>query len=262
MSGLLVSVRSASEARIALDAGADVIDVKEPARGPLGAADLVTISEIAAAVETRAPLSVALGEMLDVCGHGYRAGEASILPELLPATVCFAKLGLAGGSRLNNWRQLWRSNLDRLPSHVAPVAVIYADWHAAGAPRPEEIVETAVLLNCSAVLVDTFCKDGCGLLSHCTVGELTKLAERVHAAGKMLVLAGSLNHDSIGRVLAVGPDLVAVRGAACEGSRVSSVSFERVQQLKHLLLRSVTESPNRLRICGERNNTVRPVATA
>ena len=38
MTGLLVSVRSASEARVALAAGVDVIDVKEPNRGSLGAA--------------------------------------------------------------------------------------------------------------------------------------------------------------------------------------------------------------------------------
>ena len=36
--GLLVSVRSAAEAITALEAGADVIDVKEPSRGALGAA--------------------------------------------------------------------------------------------------------------------------------------------------------------------------------------------------------------------------------
>ena len=34
--GLLVSVRSAAEAATALAGGADLIDVKEPSRGPLG----------------------------------------------------------------------------------------------------------------------------------------------------------------------------------------------------------------------------------
>ena len=35
----LVSVRSPEEALAALEGGADLIDVKEPSRGPLGAAD-------------------------------------------------------------------------------------------------------------------------------------------------------------------------------------------------------------------------------
>ena len=42
MAGLLVSVRSADEARTALAGGATVIDVKEPERGPLGRADPAT----------------------------------------------------------------------------------------------------------------------------------------------------------------------------------------------------------------------------
>ena len=36
---LLVSVRNASEARAAINGGADVIDIKEPDHGPLGMAD-------------------------------------------------------------------------------------------------------------------------------------------------------------------------------------------------------------------------------
>ena len=39
MAGLLVSVRSAEEARAALAGGATVIDIKEPDRGPLGRAE-------------------------------------------------------------------------------------------------------------------------------------------------------------------------------------------------------------------------------
>src|SRR3712207_1522808 len=45
---LLVSVRSAAEAGTALEGGADIVDAKEPARGPLGAVDPVTIAEILA----------------------------------------------------------------------------------------------------------------------------------------------------------------------------------------------------------------------
>lgn len=39
MTGLLVSVRDAREARLALAGGVDLIDIKEPSRGALGGAD-------------------------------------------------------------------------------------------------------------------------------------------------------------------------------------------------------------------------------
>ena len=50
MTKLLVSVRDAAEARLAVEAGVDLIDVKEPSAGPLGAAAAETLAEIAAAV--------------------------------------------------------------------------------------------------------------------------------------------------------------------------------------------------------------------
>src|SRR4051812_49007094 len=65
---LLVSVRNVSEAQAAVGGGCDLLDVKEPARGPLGMADRRVIAEVAqfaAGAQTDRPLecSVALGEV-------------------------------------------------------------------------------------------------------------------------------------------------------------------------------------------------------
>ena len=59
---LLVSVVSATEARRALAGGADIIDVKDPAEGALGAPSPRVLSEVVAAVGAAAPVSVALGD--------------------------------------------------------------------------------------------------------------------------------------------------------------------------------------------------------
>ena len=50
MTGLLVSVRDAKEAQQAVSGGADVIDVKEPAHGALGAADPTVWSQVRRAI--------------------------------------------------------------------------------------------------------------------------------------------------------------------------------------------------------------------
>ena len=70
MAGLLVSVRSADEARAAVDGGASVVDVKEPDRGPLGRASAATWRAVRAAVPPAIPVSVALGELRDWDGDG------------------------------------------------------------------------------------------------------------------------------------------------------------------------------------------------
>ena len=56
MTRLLVSVRSAAEARTALAGGADVIDVKEPAHGSLGRASTEVIREVIDAVAGCVPV--------------------------------------------------------------------------------------------------------------------------------------------------------------------------------------------------------------
>jgi len=51
MTQLLISVTSAEEAQIALENGADFIDLKDPAKGALGALPLATIAEIVSYVK-------------------------------------------------------------------------------------------------------------------------------------------------------------------------------------------------------------------
>src|SRR3954451_22237023 len=60
--GLLVSVRGADEVPAALEGGADLIDVKEPARGPLGMAEAEVVAAVLDRVDARVPVSAALGE--------------------------------------------------------------------------------------------------------------------------------------------------------------------------------------------------------
>src|SRR5262245_3594654 len=127
MTRLLVSVRSAAEAGIALAGGADVIDIKEPSRGPLGAADPQSWSEVLHAVGGRAMVSAALGELQDA-GVTKLAASASGLR--------FAKIGLAGCHTHSGWLSRWQRVIGQLPPAVLPVPVAYADWPGAAAPSP------------------------------------------------------------------------------------------------------------------------------
>src|SRR5262245_30687842 len=87
MPGLLVSVRDAAEAAIALAGGAALIDVKDPDRGSLGAAPAATVADVLDAVNGRAPVSAALGELADWPGA---PGPPHI------DRLAFVKWGLAG----------------------------------------------------------------------------------------------------------------------------------------------------------------------
>lgn len=223
---LLVSVRNLDEAKLALAAGVDLIDIKEPMRGPLGSADLTVIAEIVEQVGDSVPISAALGELLDF--DLASAGQ-------LPAGLSYAKLGMAGCAERFDWPRTWARVLESLPKGVQPVAVVYADWSSAQAPAPSEILRHAAALGCRAVLVDTYDKSSGGLLDHWGREDLENFVDLVHELGLLCVLAGSLSLESIPQVLALRPDYVALRGAACNGPRTRQISPDRLARLVNLV---------------------------
>jgi uncharacterized protein (UPF0264 family) len=223
---LLVSVRDLHEADLALAAGVDLIDIKEPARGSLGSAGPTVITDIVQRIGGRVPTSAALGELLEYDQTAERR---------LPNGLSYAKLGMAGCGQRLDWPRTWARVLETFPKGIQAVAVVYADWSAAQAPAPSEILQHAVALGCRAVLVDTFDKSHGGLLDHWGFAELEQFMQSVHESGLVSVLAGSLSLEAIPQVLSLQPHYVAVRGAACRGARTQQIDPDRLTQLVNLV---------------------------
>ncbi len=223
MTGLLVSVRDANEAQQALAGGADVIDVKEPARGALGAADPEVWNDVRQTIPSNVPLSVALGELAD----NAIAEHARCVQN-----IQYAKVGLAGCLELADWQRRWEQVLALLPAETERVAVGYADHRAARAPDPLAVLRAAPAANCRTLLLDTFEKHQGDLFEHLDDDQLTLLARECQISGIALALAGSLRLTSIARALSFAPALVAVRGAACLGDRNGTVCRRLVKRLK------------------------------
>lgn len=227
MTRLLVSVRSAAEAIAALAGGADVIDVKEPHRGALGPADPQVWRDVLSAVAGKVPVSVALGELADL-SQSSEAWE-QISDALIG--VRWAKLGLARMAVRDDRRTVWLDALRSLPNSVEPVAVVYADWQLAAAPRPESVLEAAASNDVSMLLVDTFDKSAGNLLAHWSPAEVQSFAARVRCAGMKMALAGSLNIDDLPQFSDVPCDFIAVRGAACRGGREGTIDEQFTRRL-------------------------------
>ena len=225
MTGLLVSVRSAEEARLALAGGAAVIDVKEPNLGSLGRASCEVLQEIAAAIGDRVPLSAALGELSH---FDPRVSIAAALPSWLPREYQYAKVGLAGMAQHHHWPERWRIACEALPASTSPVGVVYADWQTCGAPSPKQVFDAAKEIGCAALLIDTFDKSSGNLFAHLQWTSLVGFADRIRRAGLLLVLAGSLDLPDFPQALKLSPDLLAVRGAVCHGDRSGPLDVQKV----------------------------------
>lgn len=229
MTRLLVSVRDREEALAAIDAGADLIDIKEPQRGALGRAKATTIAEITQAVAGRVPVSAAFGELTD-----WNEAEAVRFGDTIRG-IQFAKIGLAMCARLPDWQMRWQAFNGCLPESAARVAVIYADA-AACAPASDEVLEQAVHANCRAVLIDTFDKNTGALLTHWGQPQIQKTIQRIRSYGMMVVLGGSLDASAITTLLPLAPDLIAVRTAVCKSSsRTAPICPEQIRRLRALL---------------------------
>jgi uncharacterized protein (UPF0264 family) len=231
MTRLLVSVRSAAEAELALTGGAQLIDVKEPARGALGAASWEEVQGVVVAVAGRVPVSAALGELCDDRGVA------------VPSGVAYAKLGLAGAAGDSAWPQRWEKALGRLPDHVRRVAVAYADWRAAAAPPPADVIRHGSGVGCTALLVDTFIKGRGDLFTHLTRHELEELLAAARDRCWLTVLGGSLSAEAVPSAAELGPDYLAVRGAACRGGRSGVLDPERVHHLAAALRAARSSRP-------------------
>ncbi len=221
MTRLLISVRNAVEARDALSAGADLIDVKDPARGSLGAAGPDAVVEVVQAVAGKVRVSVALGELRDFRGIGGVA---------IPCGVSYAKVGMAGCGNWPDWPERWGVLVRRLGPKVGPVAVVYADAAAAESPEPDRILCEAKRLRCQAVLVDTFDKSRGSLLEAWSLDRLAAFVIAVHQEGMLAVVGGSLAFETIPSVAALRPDYIALRGAVCRDGRNGPLDAERVRR--------------------------------
>jgi hypothetical protein len=234
---LLVSVRNAMEAAGAVDGGADVVDAKEPSAGPLGAVAAEALAALAARVPAARPLSVALG---DVDGPVAAADRIAGLTLPERAAPTWVKLGLLGTPEDRLEAVLQSAAAAAAAHRAAPrvIAVAYADAAAVGAPAPEAIRRAAARAGAAGVLLDTARKDGGGLRTLLSVEALRRWVASVHDAGLLAAVAGQVTIHDLPTLAAVGPDVIGVRGAACDGGREGTLDAARVAALAAALRRA------------------------
>lgn len=227
---LLVSVRNPDEVGAALGGGADIVDAKDPARGALGPVAADVLAGIDEQVPVHVPLSVALGD----------AGSAECVDAAVSAlrvrrrATAYVKLGFdpaCGGGELLPLLRAAAAASARHPASPRLIAVAYAD--AGGAAQA--ILRAARQAGAAGILLDTAAKDGRTLLDFWSESLLRDWVRDGRAAGLEVALAGSVGLRDLARVVALEPDIIGVRGAACAGGRAGSVEAVRVRALRALL---------------------------
>jgi (5-formylfuran-3-yl)methyl phosphate synthase len=238
---LLVSVRSAAEVRAALAGGADIIDAKEPSLGSLGAVSPEVLTEIVARVPHHVSMSIVLGDLASP--EEVVSAITSLQLVRRPASV-YLKLGFAGVRSEDEIERLVATAVAASSQSSAAalvVAVAYADANQAGTAPPDAISRLAGRAGATGVLIDTHTKDGKGLLTWIAPLTLQRWVAGARTAGLMTAVAGGLGLEDLERIFPVAPDVIGLRGAACDGGREGRINQARVRALR-LRLDSISGS--------------------
>lgn len=221
---LLVSPSSIEEAKASLSA--DIIDVKRPAEGSLGANFPWVIRSVKALAREK-PVSAAIGDF------AFKPGGAALSAYgAACAGADYIKIGLMfdGVERAREViLAVTRAVKDEFPEKFVVIAA-YADHERLGTISPLEISALAADAGADVAMVDTGIKDGKTTFEFMSEDVLREFTEQNYALGLQTAIAGSLKFEDIGLLKEIGPDIIGVRGMVCGGDRSDTIRADLVSK--------------------------------
>jgi uncharacterized protein (UPF0264 family) len=221
MTLFLASVRDAAEAETALLANADIIDLKDPAQGALGAVDLETTRRAVALIAGRVPVSATIGD-LPMQPEAIR----NAVIERASCGIDYVKFGLFPGGDPQACFQALRPIAPR----VRLILVLFAD-----ALPAFDAVSAAAEIGATGIMLDTADKHAGSLLTHLDTSDIVRFVAHAKAQGLMAGLAGSLRGADVPKLLTLSPDLLGFRGALCRGQRSASLDPASCASIRALI---------------------------
>jgi dihydroneopterin aldolase len=222
MTGLLASVRSAAEAALAVTAGADIIDAKEPSAGALGRVDPAILRAIVREVAGRCLVSATIGDL-----------------DLSPDRVCKAvestsadgadivKIGAFPGALEATWAAL----CPLTGRGLRIVAVMFADR----APDLVKLSARSAEAKFFGVMLDTADKASGPLTGHLDRQALAAFVDRARDLGLLSGLAGSLRIGDIPALAPLGADYLGFRSALTIAGRSSGLDAGALRAVRREL---------------------------
>ncbi|MEQ1528771.1 MAG: (5-formylfuran-3-yl)methyl phosphate synthase [Methylococcales bacterium] len=218
MTRMLASVNSVAEALLMLAAQVDIIDLKQPAQGALGALNPELVKEIVTVIGKRCPISATIGDL---------PMQAQLITDAVTVMadtgVDYIKIGFfPGGDWLGTINQL-----ANLSASLKIIAVLFAD------SQPEfGILEPLKKAGFTGVMLDTMDKNKGSLtqvLAMSTIADFVNDSKRLNL---LCGLAGSLRLSDIPELLPLSADYLGFRGALCDQhNRTAHLDKQAIAQI-------------------------------
>ncbi|MDQ1251712.1 MAG: (5-formylfuran-3-yl)methyl phosphate synthase [Euryarchaeota archaeon] len=226
---VLISPVDKEEAIIASNGGADIVDVKNPKEGSLGANFPWIIKEIKEAVNGRQPISATIGDF------NFKPGTASLAAfGAAVAGADYIKVGLYDIQTREQALELLTKITRAVKDYDATKKIVasgYSDYERINSISPLLLPEVAAEAGVDVVMVDTAIKDGKSTFEFMDEKKLKKFTDLAHEYGLENAIAGSLRFEDLPTLERISPDIIGVRGMVCGGDRRTAIQQELVEKL-------------------------------
>ncbi|MDQ2104110.1 (5-formylfuran-3-yl)methyl phosphate synthase [Azospirillum isscasi] len=234
MTRLLASVATLDELTLAARGGADILDLKDPKAGALGAWPLDGIARAVREARrwpVRPPLSATVGDL-----PMAPAAVTGRVAETWACGVDYVKIGLCPSGDPAACVAALEPEARR---GARIVAMLFADlWTDANRLLPD-LAQAGFV----GAMLDTAGKGAGGLLRHKTNGELARFVEQARGLGLLTGLAGSLRREDVPALLPLAPDYLGFRTALCVGAdRGGALDPTALAALRHAVPRRLASA--------------------
>lgn len=221
MTGMLASVNSVAEALLVLSVTVDIIDLKQPASGALGALDIELVKQIVNGIDGRCTVSATIGDLPMRPDLVFNAAKT-----MSETGVDYIKIGFFPDGD-------WLETVNKLSilsqQNIALIAVLFADI------QPDlTIVDSLKDAGFTGIMLDTMDKQNGSLMQvmdKTKIGRFVRLAKARHL---LCGLAGSLKLQDIPVLMPYQPDYLGFRGALCRQhdrtGQLNKASIIRIKQ--------------------------------
>lgn len=231
MTQLLVSVSNIDEAKITLGLGVDIIDLKHPAKGALGALALDEVEKIVRYVkkqDDRKLVTATIGDLPMQPDLLAQAVEALATTDVDIIKIGFFTLDTEPAEDY----AVCLEALQKLTQRgVKLVGVLFAEYS-----YPNGMISMLKHAGFHGVMIDTVHKNGVTLLEYFSHQEILDVVQRAKEMQLQFGLAGSLQLQHIPLIKPFKPDYIGLRGGVCEANvRVNLLSAFKVKAARKLM---------------------------
>lgn len=227
MTQMLISVTSVEEAQIALEHGADIIDLKDPSSGALGALPMPQIKAVVDYVRSRNLADVRTSATI---------GDLPMQPDLILEQVILLAASKVDIIKIGFFpTEDYQPCLDVLNPLIQKglklIAVLFSEREYA-----DNLIAAIRNAGFIGVMLDTAVKNSLTFFDHYSEEQQLSFSRQVLDLGLTFGLAGSLRLQHVAAVKKMQPTYVGFRGGVCaDNQRQLSLSASKIKAIRELL---------------------------